>query len=127
MSRQWRICLDCETGWLADEVPEDGTCPDCGGPTTPIDPRRASAHRTYVSMKRDVAALLDWLELELQEHARYAAREGVNHAHAGDLGHVRRKLIKTLAFLAQGDEKDIEDVLEDAAAGREQAEHTNTD
>ncbi|MFO7956311.1 MAG: hypothetical protein R6X33_04370 [Candidatus Brocadiia bacterium] len=121
MRKQWRVCLDCGTEWLADEVAEDGACPDCGGPTTPTDPARASAHKTYVSMKRDVAALLDWLELELGEHARYAATEGVDHGHAGDLGHVRRRLIETLSFLAQRDEKDIEEALDDVAAGREQA------
>ena len=127
MSRQWRVCLDCGTEWLADEVPEEGACPDCGGPTTPTDPKRASAHKTYVNMKRDVAGLLDWLELELQEHARHAAKEGVNHGHAGDLGHVRRELIETLSFLAQRDEKDIEEALDDLAAGREQAEGRTTD
>ncbi len=107
MSRKWRVCLDCETEWLADEVVEDGACPDCGGPTTPTDPRRASAHKTYVSMKRDVAAVLDWLELELQQHTAYAATEGVDHGHAGDLGQLRRLLIEALSFLAQRDEKDI--------------------
>ncbi len=126
MSKRWRVCLDCETEWLADEVVEDGACPDCGGPTTPTDPRRASAHKTYVSMKRDVAALLDWLELEIQEHAAYAETEGVDYGHGGDLGHVREKLIETLSFLAQRDEKDIEEALDDAAAGREQAERNST-
>ena len=77
--------------------------------------------------KRDVAALLDWLELELTHHTEYAARDGVSHAHAGDLGHVREKLIETLSFLAQRDEKDIEGALANAAAGREQARRKRTD
>ncbi|MFO7957999.1 MAG: hypothetical protein R6X33_12975 [Candidatus Brocadiia bacterium] len=117
--RRWRVCLDCGTEWSDKEA--WAACPDCGGPTTPTDPKRASAHKTYMDIKRDVAALLDWLELELVEHARYAATEGVDHGHAGDLGHVRRKLIETLSFLAQRDEKDIEEALDDVAAGREQA------
>ena len=88
----------------------------------PTDPQRAAAYRLYTSRKRDVAALLDW------------------HAHAGDLGHVREKLVETLSFLAQREEKDIEDALADssspcvagsaeqgAAAGREQARRKSTD
>jgi hypothetical protein len=85
------------------------------------------AKELYTNRKRDVAALLDWLELELGQHADYAETEGVDYGHCGDLGHVREKLIETLAFLAQRDEKDIEDALADAAAGREQAEGKTTD
>lgn len=111
MTKRWRVCLDCGTEWEDAEVGGNAgfgprPCPDCGGPTTATDPRRASAHKTYVSMKRDVAALLDWLELEVREHVRFAAKEGVNYVHAGELGHVRRKLIETLSFLAQQEEKD---------------------
>ena len=84
------------------------------------------AKELYTSRKRDVAALLDWLELELGQHADYAEAEGVDYGHCGDLGHVREKLIETLAFLAQRDEKDIEDALDDVAAGREQAEGKTT-
>jgi hypothetical protein len=129
---RWRVCLDCGTEWEDAEVGGNagfGTrpCPDCGGPTTPTDPERAAAHTLYLDRKRDVAALLDWLELELQQHTAYAAKEGINHAHAGDLGHVRQKLIETLSFLAQRDEKDIEEALDDAAAGREKAERRATD
>ena len=125
MKKKWTVCLDCGTEWSAGEV--DGTaCPDCGGPTVPSDPERAGAHRLYTSRKRDIAALLDWLELELGHHTEYAAKEGVSHAHAGDLGHVREKLTETLSFLAQREEKDIEDALADAAAGREQARRKGT-
>jgi hypothetical protein len=129
--RRWRVCLDCGTEWEDAEVGGKagvGTrpCPDCGGPTTSTDPERAAAHRLYLDRKRDVAALLDWLELELTHHAEYAAKERVSHAHAGDLGHVRELLIQTLSFLAQRDEKDIKDALDDAAAGREQAERRTT-
>ncbi len=119
MTEQWRVCLDCGTEWSDKEA--WAACPDCGGHTVPTDPKRAAAHRLYVSRKRDVAALLDWLELELQQHAAYAAKEGVDYGTCGDLGHVREKLIETLSFLAQRDEKDIEEALDDVAAGREQA------
>ena len=131
MTKQWRVCLDCGTEWEDAEVGGNAgfgarPCPDCGGPTTPTDPKRAAAHKLYLSRKRDVAALLDWLELELGQHADYAETEGVDYGHCDDLGHVREKLIETLAFLAQRDEKDIEDALADAAAGREQAEDRTT-
>ena len=75
----------------------------------------------YTSRKRDIAALLDWLELELDKHAEYAEKEGLNWAHCGDLGHVQELLVQTLAFLAQREEKDIKDALADAAAGREES------
>ena len=79
------------------------------------------AKTLYTDRKTDIAALLDWLELEVGKHADYAEQEGLTYAHAGDLGHVRERLIEVLAFLAQRDEQDIEDALADAAAGREQA------
>jgi len=77
------------------------------------------AKELYTSRKRDIAALLDWLELELIEHAAYAEKEGLTFAHAGDLGHLRDLLIQALAFLAQQDHEDIKEALAEAAAGRE--------
>jgi len=132
MGKRWRVCLDCGTEWEDAEVGGNAgfgarPCPDCGGPMVPTDPERAAACRLYTSRKRDVAALIDWLELELGHHTEYAAKEGLSHSHAGDLGHVRELLVQTLAFLAQRDEKDIEDALADAAAGREQAQGETTD
>ena len=73
----------------------------------------------YASHTRDVAALLDWLELELDEHAACAEKEGVDCGHCGDLGHLRDLLIKALAFLSEMGEDDIKDALADAAAARE--------
>jgi len=80
------------------------------------------AKTLYAGRKADIAALLDWLELEVGKAAEYALKEGLTYAHAGDLGHLRTLLIQALAFLAQREEADIEDALADAAAGREQAE-----
>jgi len=42
------------------------------------------ARELHTSRKRDIAALLDWLELELREHSSYAEKEGLTWAHAGD-------------------------------------------
>jgi len=121
MGKRWRVCLDCGTEWRADEV-DGGACPDCGGHTVPTNPKRAAAHQLYMSRKRDIAALLDWLELELQEHSNYAEKEGLTYAHCGDVGHLKELLVQALAFLAQRDKADIKEALADAAAGREQAE-----
>ena len=77
------------------------------------------AKTLYTGRKADIAALLDWISLEVDKHAEYAQREGLHYGHAGDLGHVREQLIEVLAFLAQCDEHDIEKNLADAAAGRE--------
>jgi len=86
------------------------------------------AKELYTSRKRDIAALLDWLSLETNQHERYAKEEGgPTWAEAGDLGHVRKLLVQTLGFLAQQEEKDIEAALDDMAAGREQAERKTTD
>jgi hypothetical protein len=84
------------------------------------DAAAAEAEALYTQRKRDIAAVLDWLELELEKHDEYARKEGLTFAHAGDLGELRRQLIQALAFLAQRDETDIEDALADAQAGREQ-------
>ena len=80
-----------------------------------------TAQVLYANRARDIAALMDWIGLELDTHAEHAQTDGIRYTHAGDLGTVREKMIETLAFLAQQDEKDIRDALDDAAAGREQA------
>ena len=73
------------------------------------------AKELYTNRKRDIAALFDWLSLETDQHERYAKEEGgPTWAEAGDLGHVRELLVQTLAFLAQREEKDIEDALPNA-------------
>jgi hypothetical protein len=92
-----------------------------------IDETGLSAETIYRSRRRDVAALLDWLEIEVGQHAAYAEQEGVDYGHCGDLGHVRELLVQALSFLAQQEPEDIESALDDVAAGREQAERKNTD
>jgi len=73
----------------------------------------------YMSRKHDIAALLGWLELD--EHAAYAEKEGIDYGHCGDLEHLRDLLIKALAFLSEMGEDDIKDALADAAAARDAA------
>ena len=81
----------------------------------------AKAKSFYAERRTDIAKVIDWLELEVEKHEEFARKEGIDYGHCGDLGEVERILIQALAFLAQRDEKDIEDALADAAAGRKQA------
>ena len=86
------------------------------------------ARTLYTNRKKEIEALLDWLSTEVDQHERYAKEEGgPNYAHCGDLGHTRELLIRTLSFLAQMEPEDIENALDDAAAGREQAEANTSD
>ncbi len=84
-----------------------------------IDDTGLSAETIYRSRRKDVEALLSWLGLEVEQHAAFAEKEGVDYGHAGDLGELRRQLVQALSFLAQRDEEDIESALADAAAGRD--------
>ena len=86
------------------------------------------ARTLYANRKREIDALLDWLSTEVDQHERYAKEEGgPNYAHCGDLGRTRELLIRTLSFLAQMEPEDIENALDDAAAGREQADDHTSD
>ena len=77
------------------------------------------AKTLYSSRRQDIAGLLDLIKLELEQHAEHAEKnDGPNYAEAGDLGHVRERLIQTLAFLAQQDEEFVKETLADVAAGR---------
>lgn len=75
-------------------------------PDPPTDAETAYAQRC-----RAVAQLLDWLKLEVKQHAAHAAKEGISYGHAGDLGHVQERLMQTLAFLSQREESDIAEML----------------
>lgn len=83
------------------------------------------AKELYTRRKKDIAALLDWISLEVDQHAEWTmtdrgpGTDGPDYGDCGDLGHVRERLIQTLAFLAESDEEFIEEALNDAAAGRE--------
>ena len=84
-----------------------------------IDDSGLSAETIYRSRRKDIEALLEWLHLEVEQHASFARKQGLTYADAGDLGELRRQLIQALSFLAQRDEADVESALTDAAAGRD--------
>ena len=77
-----------------------------------------TARETYDERRSEIAALLDTLGQEVNMHAEFAEKEGINWGHAGDLGRVAEQLIRTLAFLAQRDEADIQDYLDDLKIDR---------
>jgi hypothetical protein len=87
------------------------------------------ARELYQSRRRDITALLDLIGQEVAHHAQYAEKEGLHYGHTGDLQPVRERLVEALAQIAQRSEADVEAMLDDVAAGREQAaarENENT-
>ena len=70
-----------------------------------------TAAETYDQRRSDIARVLDWLDLELDRHGTDAKAKPNDWGYAGDLGHVREKLIETLAFLSNSETKDIEELL----------------
>jgi hypothetical protein len=79
-----------------------------GQRNTRIDDSGLSAETVYRSRRKDVDALLDWLHLEVEQHAAFTEKEGVDFGHCGDLGHMRQLLVEALAFLAQQEPEDVE-------------------
>lgn len=71
----------------------------------------STAQETYEQRRSDIARVLDWLDLELDRHKTDAIATPKDWCHAGDLGHIREKLIETLAFISNSEVKDIEDLL----------------
>jgi len=74
---------------------------------------KRTAAQAYEGNENDIGALLDLLSQEMTMAGEYAKKEGLHWAHVGTLTEVRRKLIETLAFLAQHDEAFIEKHLDE--------------
>jgi hypothetical protein len=72
---------------------------------------KQSARELYDERREDIARVLDWLDMELDRHRTNAKAMPKDWGYAGDLGHVREKLIETLAFLSNGEPQEIEDLL----------------
>lgn len=72
---------------------------------------KQTAHDLYVERRGEIARILDWIELELDKHQIKAKTNPTNWGYSGDLGYVREKLIQTLAFLANFEPHEIEDLL----------------
>ena len=72
---------------------------------------KQTASDLYNERREDIARLIDWLDLELGKHQVKAEAEPRDWGYAGDLGNVRAKLIRTVAFLANQEPEDIENLL----------------
>ena len=72
---------------------------------------KQTARELYDQRRRDIASVMDWIELELDKHKTNAKGSPNDWGYPGDLGHVREKLIETLAFLSNGEPQAIEDLL----------------
>lgn len=72
---------------------------------------KPTAKETYDQLHLDIARVLDWIELELDKHQLRAKASPRDWSCPGELGHVRQKLIETLAFLSNSEIPDIENLL----------------
>ena len=72
---------------------------------------KQTARELYDERRQDIARVMDWIELELDKHKTNAKANPKDWGYAGDLGHVREKLIQTLAFLSNSEPQEIEDLL----------------
>ena len=74
---------------------------------------KQTASELYTQRREDIARLIDWLDLELGKHQAKAQAEPRDWGYAGDLGNVRAKLVRAVAFLANQEPEDIENLLGD--------------
>jgi len=79
--------------------------------TDQTNDQKPTARETYKQRRSDIARVLDWLDLELDRHGTDAKANPKNWGYPGDLGHIREKLIETLAFISNSEPKEIEDLL----------------
>lgn len=57
---------------------------------------QTTAAAQYEQRRRDLAILLDCIEMELDAHARRAAEDAANWGYAGDLGYITERVRETL-------------------------------
>jgi hypothetical protein len=74
---------------------------------------KQTARDLYTQRREDIARLIDWLDLELGKHQAKAESEPRDWGYAGDLGNVRAKLVRAVAFLANQEPQTIENLLGD--------------
>ena len=72
---------------------------------------KQTAREAYEERRQDIARVMEWIELELDKHRTNAQGSPKDWGYPGDLGHVRERLIETLAFLSNSEPSEIEDLL----------------
>ena len=72
---------------------------------------KKTAVEAYAEHQRDIAAMLDWMQVALDTHEEAAKAEPEKWTLVGDLAEVRRQIKETLAFLSGHEEADIDEAL----------------
>jgi len=72
---------------------------------------KQTACELYDERRQDIARLLKRIEGELDVHKAGAKTHPTDWSYPGALGHVREKLVETLAFLSDSEPQDIENLL----------------
>ena len=75
--------------------------------------RKPTAAETYAQHRADIARLMDWITLEMDSHRSNAKANPENWGYAGDLGHVRQKLIEALVAISTHRPDTVEERLRD--------------
>lgn len=75
---------------------------------------KQTAGELYNERLEDIGRVMHWIELEIDKHKTNAEANPKDWGYPGDLGHVRERLIQTLAFLSNSEPQEIEDLLSDS-------------
>jgi len=72
---------------------------------------KQTAGDLYSERREEIARLIDWLDLELDKHKTNAKANPNDWGYAGDLGNIRAKLVRAVAFLSNQEPENIEKLL----------------
>jgi hypothetical protein len=72
-----------------------------------------TAAEVYAEREQDIAAILEWIETELETHRERRGKTEGDWGHVGDLGHVRDELKNVLSFLSGASSDEIDHNLAD--------------
>ena len=74
---------------------------------------KQTAAETYAEREQDIAAILEWIETEMETHRERQGKAEGDWGHTGDLGHVRDELKNVLSFLSGASSDEIDRNLAD--------------
>ena len=70
-----------------------------------------TAAEAYAAKAKDIARLIDVLQMELDKHETLTKGDSKNRGRVGDLEKVRQDLIETVSFLSGMERRRIEEFL----------------
>ena len=70
--------------------------------------KKQTAVEAYAERQQDIAAILDWIQAELDTHAEGCAKTVTDWGAVGDLNEAKRQLKEVLTFLSNVDGDEIE-------------------